>query len=55
MTFKRHTIKPGTPAHGTTEHGTSAEYRNTGGTLKHWRNIQPNTDRTIEIPRNSGT
>ena len=29
--------------------------RNTGGTPEHWPNIQPNTDRTIGIPRNSGT
>ena len=29
--------------------------RNTGGTPEHWQNIQPNTDRTIGIPRNSGT
>ena len=35
-----HTIKPGT-----------RNYR----TPEHWRNIQPNTGRTIEIPQNSGT
>ena len=50
-----HTIKPGTPEHGTTERGTPAEHRNTGGTPEYWRNIQPNTGRTIGIPRNSGT
>ena len=45
-----HTIKP-----GTLEHRTPAEHRNIGETPQHWRNIQPNTGRTIGIPRNSGT
>ena len=46
--FYRHTIKPRTPEHGTTEHGTLADHRNSGGTptehrnngatLEHWRN-----------------
>ena len=30
-----HTIKPGTPEHGTTEHRTPAEQQNTSGTLEH--------------------
>ena len=34
-----HAIKPGTPEHGTTDHGTPAEHwRNTGGALEHWQN-----------------
>ena len=38
----RHTIKPGTPKQRTTEHGTPAEHRISGGILDgtpgHWRN-----------------
>ena len=49
MSFYRHTIKPETMKLGTAEH------RNAGRTPEHWRNIQPNTGRTIGIPRNSGT
>ena len=49
MSFYRHTIKPETMKLGTTEH------RNAGRTPEHWRNIQPNTGRTIGIPRSSGT
>ena len=37
------------------EHETPPENRNTGETPKHWRNRQPNTSRTIRIPRNSET
>ena len=33
-----HTIKPGTPEHGTTKHGTPAERRNNAGTTEHPRN-----------------
>ena len=33
-----HSIKPGTPGHGTTEQGTPTEHRNAGGTPEHWRN-----------------
>ena len=49
--MERHTIKPETPEHRTTEHGTPAE---------HWQNIgtlakQRNTGETMEIPWNSGT
>ena len=33
-----HTIKPRTPEHVTTEHGTPAERRNNAGTSKHHRN-----------------
>ena len=32
---KRHTIKPGTPEHGTTGHGKPAERRNNAGTPEH--------------------
>ena len=39
----------------TTEHGTQAEDRKTGGTPERWQNMQLNTGRTIGIPRNSGT
>ena len=39
MTYsKRHTIKPETPEHGTTEHGTPTEDRNNGGTTEYWQN-----------------
>ena len=31
----RNTIKPGTPKHGTTEHGILTEQRNTGVTAEH--------------------
>ena len=49
--FKGHTIKPGTPKHGT---------RNTSATPEHWWNTgtlaeQQNTGRKIGISRNSGT
>ena len=30
-----HTIKPGTPEHGTMEHGRLTEYRNPGRKLEH--------------------
>ena len=53
--MKGHTIKPGTLENGTTEHGAPVKHRNTSGTPEHWRNIQPNTGRTIGISRNSGT
>ena len=33
--FKRHAIKPGTPEHGTTAHGTPVEHRKTGRTSEH--------------------
>ena len=39
----RHTIKPGTPEHGTTEHGSPAEHRNTGGTTEYWKNNRNTT------------
>ena len=35
-----HTIKPGTPEHGTREHATPVEHRNTGGTTEYWKNNQ---------------
>ena len=45
-----HTIKPGTPEHGMTEHGTPAEQRNTAGTTEHHRNTE---QRNAEPQRNS--
>ena len=48
---KRHTIKPWTPEHRTTEHGTLAEYRNSGVTLTEQRN----TGGTIGISQKNGT
>ena len=35
--FKRHTIKPGTPEHGNTAHGTPAEHRDWWNT-EYWQN-----------------
>ena len=57
----RHTIKPGTPELGMTEHGTPAERRNTAGTTEHHRNTEQrnaehqwNSRNTTEY-RNNGT
>ena len=33
-----HTIKPGSPEHGTTEQGKASEHRNTDGTSERWWN-----------------
>ena len=56
----RHTIKPGTPEHRTTEHGTPAEHQNTGGTSEHWWNNrilaeQSEYHGTVEHVKSSGT
>ena len=39
-----HTIKPGTPEHVTTQHGTPAEHRKPGITTEHWRNNRNTTE-----------
>ena len=61
----RHTIKPGTPEHGTTEHRTPAERWNNGTPPEHPNTEHPlndgttpeqqNTPGTIETTQNSGT
>ena len=48
--YPRHTIKPGTPEHGTpAEHGISSgiltEHRSTGAFLEHWRNYRNITEK----------
>ena len=58
-----HTIKPGTPEHGTPEQwrntGPMAKLRNTGGTTERWRNNRNVTEkwnkRTPGEQRNSKT
>ena len=48
--YLRHTLKPGTPEHGTpAEHGISSgiltEHRSTGAFLEHWRNYRNITEK----------
>ena len=49
--FARHTIKPGTPGHratghGTVEHWTEHQNTNTGGTPEHWQNNRTLTEQS---------
>ena len=53
MTLNRHTIKPGTPGHGTAEHGTACF----GWTAEHLGKVTKNgiPRNTSGTPRNNGT
>ena len=57
---KGHTIKPGTPEHGTMGHSTQVQQLNIGGKLEQRRNTGTpaaehwSTGETIGIPRKSG-
>ena len=55
VSLTRHTIKPGTPEHRTTEQGTPAEHRKTGGAYNRILAEQSEYQGIVEHVKSSGT